>query len=68
MHLVNLDSTVDPSDEEICRIEANSASDQPESKHHQHCVAEVEQSWCELGDFQLQITHALVSCSLRVPN
>ena len=52
--LVNLDSCVDTSNEEVSGIEACRSSEYPEGEHHDQGVAEVQQCGNEFSDFKLQ--------------
>ena len=54
-HLINLDSSVDLSDEEKCRIESDSSRQQPEGDDHHQGVRKVEERGHKLVNVQLRV-------------
>lgn len=51
--LINLDGSIDPSDEEVGCVEAYCSSEEPEGEHHQQGVPKIQQGWNEFCDFKL---------------
>ena len=51
MSLIDLDSSVYLSDEEVCGIETYGSCEQPKGEYHQCSVPEVEKGWNEVSYF-----------------